>query len=316
VSSSTSNFKYFARAWLAPYVVLLAFLLILLDTIFDRWVVTANPSAGAAKVRRLLSGRERGEVAILGSSRALGAFRPSLIGPQVFNYALEGIRSDVIEALGRASARSADNAPVVIGLDYEMFEPGTTYLGSIDNYLPSVSDARVRALLQRTGHYRWYHAVVGLRYFGTYEYYAKAWVQTRFSPTKVYDRGGACDHNALPPGRLAEHVRTRLAARDVIQLDRERARHFRKLLTDAAGRRFILVTPPYHPAAERTRRLSPEARAFFDDLQRLPNVHWVEVAYHDYPDELFSDTSHVNCAGAARFSREFATHFRALGFAP
>lgn len=304
------------RGWLIPYVALVMLLLLLLDAVFDHWVVTANPSAGPAKVRRLLSRAEAQEVAILGSSRAMGAFRPSLIGSHVFNYGLEGVRSDVVQLLARSLADAGPGAPIVIGLDYEMFSPGPIYLGATDNYLPSVSDPRIRELLQRTGRYRWYYSVVGLRYFGTFEYYAKALVQTRFSPTKIFDRGGACDANALPPGRMAAHVRERLAGRGLIEVDTGRARSFRKTLEDAAHRQFMLVTPPYHHTAETTRKLSAEARAFFAELERLPNVQPIRIDYGEYPDELFSDTSHVNCAGAARFSREFAAKLRALGVRP
>ncbi|MDI1281811.1 hypothetical protein [Brevundimonas sp.] len=88
------------------------------------------------------------------------------------------------------------------------------------------------------------------------------------------------------------------------------------------GTLFIIVPPMTEPIRSQTnRRLGPEVAAFDRLLDGLAGEGVVVSRHWDDPDwadrfDLFYDNTHLNRAGAARFSRQLAAELRATGAIP
>lgn len=258
--------------------------------------IAETPSHGAAKLYRIQSA-DTGEIAIIGSSRALSTYIPDSLGPRYYNYGVNGIGYSVMDIfLGQVLARGG-HQPVIVNFDYEMFYD---QVGDINSYLPHMDIPALKSLLQRNGYYQPQFALMGLRYFGCIDAFAKDWLNERLELTRAINKGAALDKTPFDQAHLDRTIAQR---RDSILDIKPRQGLLDSLYQRFAThpeRRFFLTVAPYHPSYEAS--LSDAtlhwAEAFFRKVDALPNADVLRWDVHAWPDRYFLNTTHVKLEGA------------------
>jgi hypothetical protein len=267
-----------------------------LDWLVRKQLIEQTPSHGAAKLYRIQEPHP-GEIPIIGSSRALCSFIPDSIGPNVYNYGLNGAGFAVMDLFLEHILSRKDTTPIVLNLDYEMFY---YQMGDINSYLPHTDLPGVRPLLQRTGYYSAHMEIPGIRYYGAVDAFMKDNLNERLQLTKSMNKGAVIDKSPFNAQQFAVLVTQR---EDTVLKLNPFPKLVNKLFERIRGhrdRRFVLVVAPYHESYRAS--IFPENLAQADsllaELALEPNVVLLDWDTHDWPDDRFTNTTHVNLAGA------------------
>lgn len=83
----------------------------------NMWLIHNSSGNGISKMERLWQMSHRDEVPILGSSRALGNYVPSLIADNCFNYGVNGMGMDELLFNLKAIRETNSPHPVILNID-------------------------------------------------------------------------------------------------------------------------------------------------------------------------------------------------------
>jgi hypothetical protein len=308
-TSSISSSDRVPWRFLLPVVAGIALGCAALDPLITHGLAWCNPSFGATKVHRMFTEVHPQEVPILGSSRADGSYVPDLIHPDAWNYGIEETGYEVTRMMLERELAKPGNGPVIINFDHSFFLP---YVPNIAHFIPEIRQPAVEACFSKR--LRWYNHVPTLRYFGVTDEYLKAFI-SKYGTGTVQSRGGIFTKHALSPAELAELARLRNASPHAWVAHPKEEQAWLNLLA-STRRTLVVVVAPYHPSYLRT-DTNPEAvQRYLDRMDALPNVHVINLAAMPLPDSCFQNTTHVNWAGAVRFSKELRGQLNALGLLP
>ena len=265
--------------------------------------ISHSESLATGRLARLDDPRKPNEIPIFGASKAEANYVPSVLGPQFYNYGLGSASPDVINMLLATALRHESNQPVVIDLGQWAFHD----VGDPRNYLLLADRPETRNMMRRAGVWKWYFAIPGLRYFGSWDWYVKGLLTDRIALTKRMDRGFIVNLDEAPWSAdvFARDVKKRLQTPMQWGLDPRQRRKLVELVGTAPQRQFVLVLSPLHRSC--LARASGEKK-FRDVLRRMeesaPNLRIIDMSRSNYPDRYFLNTTHMNQRGARAFSAD------------
>ena len=272
----------------------------LANDVVNLWLVRSSSGNPAYKMERLWHGYERGEIPVLGSSRAQGNFVPSEISPKCFDYGCDGMGMPEVVFLLKEIAKRHTEVPVIVNLDPWGF-------GGFDK--PHfVGDYR---LVPESGRVGLAESLPGLRFHGALRKSLTVWLNEQKAVTKVIDNGAVILKNS----RTEEEwrvINSKLTPWVFARSDKgEEA--FESVLASFAPRKVIVVVGP---CCQRFMELYPsyvEFDKYLDHLRTIDNVFVVNMFGSPcFTDADFTDPTHLNIVGARKFTQMFMDAARML----
>lgn len=302
-----------SRAFLVAVAAVLAFAgaALLADFVLARSIARSG-ALEAGRLIRLAEGRDPHEIPIFGASKAEANYMPEALGPRFYNYGLASASPDVANFLIGLELQKPSRAPIVV----DLFQGTFAEVGDPRNYLLLGNRPGTRELLERAGVWRWYYAVPGLRFYGSWDWYVKGLLTDRIALTKRVERGYVHHLDEAPwnAARFARDVEKRLKMPLDWKLDQRQSEDFLALARRAPERNFIVVLSPLHRSFLAHGRGEGQFRR---DLAALiaaaPNLRLIDMTRAPYPDPYFLNTGHLNERGARAFSTDLRRELIRLG---
>lgn len=298
-NSFTSSFKYFLLKYFIPASLILVVAAGLFTFFFERKIILGADINGAYKVNRIIHSTPNNEIAILGSSRAEGAFVPGILGKTFFNYGLSGAQDDVIMFFLNEELRKNKTTPILINFDPEGLDSS---IGDISYYLYNASYGPVKQLMGKE--YRFLYALPVVKYYGSFEIYSKYYLNYKLQLTKATDCGGNFEKNVLTEEKFRSLIKERIATKTVFKNDSALAIKLLFLIKSYPNRKFIFVLSPCHPSYFVNFINHHELLNYINVLQQNNNVSVIDMSKMSYPDSFYINTTHLNYTGAKVFSKQ------------
>lgn len=279
---------------------------LLADRVFTRWVILRSPFPDAGRIQHLYQEND-GEIPIFGTSKAHGHYCPSDMGLNAFNYGLDLASFRVTDVLLQIELAKPKTTPVIIELQFT----DTGQLGDESVFIPFVSDARIRQLLEKFHAMEWRYHLPAIRYFGHYDVYFKDYINEHLHVAKASQGFRELVHP--PPfdqARLDQFVQQRLQETTGYFPDEEENRRLIALITAHPQRLFFLVLSPNHPSYFAHFQNADRLKVFEEKLAVIPNVVLIDHSREPFPDDDFLDTVHLRREGTAKFSQEMGEQIR------
>lgn len=295
----TSSFKYFLLKYFFPASLLFAVVAGLFTFFFERKIILGSDINGAYKVNRIIHTTPKNEIAILGSSRAEGAFVPSTLGKTFFNYGLSGAQDNVILFFLNEELRKNKTTPVLINFDPEGLDSS---IGDVSYYLYNASYEPVKQLMGKE--YKLLYALPVVKYYGSFEIYAKYYLNYKLQLTKATDCGGNFEKNVLTEEKYKSLIKERIATKTIFKNDSALSEELLSLIKSYPNRKFIFVLSPCHPSYFVNFSNQYELLNYLNVLQQNNNVSVIDMSKMSYPDSFYINTTHLNYTGAKVFSKQ------------
>ncbi|NET34318.1 MAG: hypothetical protein F6K19_20215 [Cyanothece sp. SIO1E1] len=299
----TSSFRLFAQ-YLGKTLIFLCVVGLLIHLCFERYIIFSGEVNGASKINRILNKHDEQQIPILGSSRALNHFVPSMISPNSFNYGIDGLAPDTWQFFLHEELKKEKSTAIIINFDLD----GWFYRsGAVDNYLPNYRETKHLIPDLQRSHYH----IPLLKYYGRFEVYFKDWLNERGNFTRITDHGASFKTTQLTDSKFQQLVERRLGAPTEFTDDTKLLDSFLSLVNHTA-REIILVVSPYHSSYLESYCNLSEAQRSLSTLDTISNVHVLDFSQMDLGEEYFFDTTHLNYAGAKLFSSTLHQRLKAL----
>lgn len=300
----SSDMKKFLLSMLGVMGVVIA--LLLANDVICRGLIFASTGSIQYKMYRLFNERPKGEIAVIGSSRAQGHFVPSVLGENVFNYGIDGSSQYETVLHLRALIARNDTAPIIVNLD-----PRGLGRGDLQgDYSLATNRADIPTAAQKLPPLdasTW----PGVRFWGKLRASAANALNAKMGGTKHIDKGAILQRISRNEAEWA-HINANLKAakfgiNDEVWNDLES-------VLNAPHPPIYCVLSPVSPSQY---KLFAAEQENLDGLAKLvkrlrsfPNVKVVDLVTdvcERFPQSKFFDPIHLNEAGARRFSEELKT---------
>jgi hypothetical protein len=297
-NSSISNFKRFCLRFLGPLLLLLIVCGYLFQYLFERAIILKTDIGGAYKINRIINEVHPQEVAMFGSSRMIQTLIPDLLGPNYYNYGLNGTKDDVVQFFLNEEVKKNKTTPIIINLDIEGLN---RQMGSIMYYLYNINYKPVQQLIGNDD--KTYYHLNFVKYYGFYELFLKDYLSSRIVLTKYSNKGASIERNVLLPAAFAEMVKRRGDIAGHFNIDPRLSGNLISIINNHPNRQFIFVIAPCHPSCFKNFKNEAEELNYLAKLQSFKNVRVLNYSKANYADSLFFDTEHLNYFGAVKFSK-------------
>ena len=266
------------------------------------WLMRHSPSCAATKIERGVKGGEGEQVAIFGSSRALGNYVPSMLSTNAFNYGIDGMSLN--EALVLADLylqRNPTDSTVIINLDPWGFEePGKVRL--VGDYRLAGRDSSVRKSIPGLS-LSWTDWMPGFRFQGMLRGLLSHYLNTRWGYSKRVDNGA----ELLRDNRAEEEwavMKSKLEPYSYF-CDPQCEGLVASLYAKQGRHRIVWVVTPISSVHHALLANPSDMMAFLARQVRHPNVSAINLfdTEADYPDSFFTDPIHLNVSGAEKFTQ-------------
>ena len=264
--------------------------LALINDFACRWFISQSTGNPIYKMERLWQSGDKGEIAIVGSSRAQSNYVPSLIATNCFNYGCDG--QGYAETLFHLSALKARGGDVPVIINYD---PWWVTISKSGEY---VGDYR---LAPASGRVSGIDAIPGIRLYGYLRKSVTDWLNAKAAVTKVIDNGAVL----IKTSRSSSEW-------DVIngkqkpysfKRDEESCATFKEALNGFAPRKVYVAVAPCSKRFMELFEGREEFARFMNELDDMPNVSVVNMFGDDRFLEVdFVDTTHLNIDGARKFT--------------
>jgi hypothetical protein len=266
---------------------------------FEKKVILGSESGAAYKVNRILYQQHPNEIPIFGPSLAKADLIPSVLGPDFFDYGIDGIRDDVVLFfLEQECRKQRANRHLVAVFAMEGFTYG---LGDLTAYIPNSNSPAVKNLLGDD--YKLYYSIPFIKYYGQYDNYLKDYLNERMMLTKYKDRGASIEKDIITPDKFSAMVRNRMNTVSRFANDSVLEQRFVRLVRDHPERDFVILIPPFHPSYFNKFENYDDALRFFSYLSQFPNIQVLNYSHQFYPDDCYLNTTHLNYKGAVLFNQ-------------
>ena len=261
-------------------------LMLLVDRV-NVYLICASSGNSAYKMKRLYENPEPDEIAIVGSSRALGNYVPSIISFRCFNYGENGMGFGEILPILRVLRERRTAAPVILNLD-----PWGVCRGT------DVADYR---LAPQSGKVSGWDRVWGVRFFGKLRQNLVAYLDAQRSVTRVIDRGAQLlKNNWAKEAWIA--INAKIGKVDCLS-DLEGVSELIDVLRGFAPRKVYVVICPCSSHWTEMFQGRTNLAALIRALQSIPNVTVLNYfGSMRFSDDDFVDPTHLNIVGARKFS--------------
>lgn len=261
-------------------------LMLLVDRV-NMYLICASSGNSAYKMKRLYENPEPNEIAIVGSSRALGNYVPSIISSRCFNYGENGMHFGEILPILRVLKERRTTAPVILNLD-----PWGVCRGA------DVADYR---LAPQSGKVSGWDRVWGVRFFGKLRQDFVAYLDAQRSVTRVIDRGAQLLKNSWAKEAWVA-INAKIGKVDYM-LDPEVLSELIDVLHGFAPRKVYVVICPCSSHWTEMFQGRTNLAALVKSLQSIPNVTVLDYfGSPRFSDDDFVDPTHLNIVGARKFS--------------
>lgn len=257
------------------------------------------------KMWRLFEGYPKGEIAILGSSRAQSGIVPSIIGDNVFNYGLDGsTQYETVLHLHAVVARR-DTAPIIVNLDPWGIH-GNELRG---DYSLVTKRAHIPTAEQKLPVVNW-DAYSGARFFGQLRPIVSKWLNSKISGTKAIAEGAIITKDSLNDNEW----KTVMQKFDspAFEVNAEVMKDFDAILTKPHAPIIFVISPVtrfwYEKFASDESNVSGLTKliARLGAYQNTVVIDLMTTNVEKYSNAEFFDPTHLNEHGARRFSEELA----------
>lgn len=273
-------------------------LALLIQYVFEKKIILGSESSAGYKVNRILKYTDKNEIPIFGPSTAQSSLIPSMLGPDYFNYGIDGVGDDVMLFFLEHECRKTKTTPYIISV---MNMQGFTYgLGDINGYLMNADDPDVRKLMG--DRYKFYYRIPFIKYYGQYDNYLKDYLNDHMQLTKYKDRGASIEKNAFTKEKFHDLVIERMNSVSRFHNDSSLSARFINVVKGNPAREFILIIPPVHPSCFEKFQNYDDALKFYAYLSAFPNVKVLNYSRNFYPDDCYMNTMHLNYKGAVQFT--------------
>lgn len=270
-----------------------------LNDLFNKRLVLTSTASPTYKTYRLFLAPPVEEIPILGSSRAQAHYVPSLLSPKSFNYGIDG--SGMYETLFhlKQAIRNQETGPIIINLDPWGFRGEYEQRLMADYLLAAQALTVQKELFGR-------HTLPadywpGIRFYGTLRKNLASWMNNRKAMTKRVNNGAVLlltSRNATEWQYINEHIHAQSFSF---------APSWEAPLNECCvqtKRPLIWVIGPAAPKWRGQFTGQSQLNAFIEYLKSYPNNYVVDLYTPtiDYTEEDFTDATHLNEAGARRFT--------------
>ncbi len=273
-----------------------------IDYVWTRFIINGTEMSDAARLSHLI--RERGsEIPIIGNSSAHDDFIPEYLGDDFFNYGMDGISLDVVDALLQIECKKNKRTPILLVVNHFSFRS----IGAPGKFPLFVRQPEIRQMLERLGLMEWRYWVPGLRYFGYYDWHLKDYLAEHLFQVKKTVRGHTVGFDQpFDQQALDEKIRVRLESGYGFVSFPDQDQLLYETISNAPQRTFIIVVPPVHSSCFANFRNAEGFARYLDALRRHTNVVVMDWGRMALADDCFKDTQHLNEKGAREFSRKLA----------
>lgn len=273
-------------------------LCLVLDFVIIKMLV-ASPSGGAYKVHRILTETHPFEIPILGSSRALAHFVPSVINTNCFNYGLDGTGTDVICFFLEAELRKNKNTPIIINFDPWGF---MSSIGDINNYKFAYHDVGVKKLIPAHQHSMQF-LLPGVRFYGTFKSTFSTWLNQRLGITRLTDQGAQLliiEHKQSELDKMASAC-SPWCVEDSATI---KETFFR--LLKCSKRKIYIVVGPTHISHQKQCQNIEKLNQMLTEFSRIPSVCVINTynTADQYEWSDWYDLIHLKADAAKHFSKQ------------
>ncbi len=296
---SISNFKTFLLKLLLPLLAILILILSFFNFFFENEIILSNSVSGASKINRIINETHYNEIPIFGSSAAEGGYIPEIIGNNYYNYGITGTRVDVMLMMLKEECKKTKKSPLIIanfdldGIDHS--------LANLANYIYNSNYGPIKKLLG--DRYQIKYSVPAFKYYGFYENYLQAYLNSKMQSSKYVNKGAYIDKNIIEKKIFDELVEKRKETKTKFFSEKKLTDELFSLIQSNNNRLFIFVVPPYHKSYFEKYQNLNVANKFLNDLDKLKNVKVLDFSKLQLSDSSFHNTSHLNYHGALIFSQ-------------
>ncbi len=265
--------------------------------LLNKWLILSAPSSSSYKTYRMFVEKPKGEIPLLGSSRALGNYMPSLISSRVFDYGING--SGMYETLLflREALKNPESGHILVNLDPWGFhgEYKTSLQG---NYKLALSSLVVRENTE------WSFAdlIPGIRFHGNLRGNLTTYLDGKTSLTRKIDQGAALLLNSRSKKEW-EHINSKIEEQ-TFECHPSWITEINKLNV-TTNHPVIWVVGPVSPHWREHYNGNEKMKNFLAHISSIPNMYVVNLFDDtvDYTEAEFADPTHLNIRGAERFTK-------------
>ena len=288
-----SNFKRF---------VLLNFLIIvfiglIIDFLFYNLIILKTDSLPAYKYYKMLNEYNEHEIPILGSSRALGSYVPSLINQDAFNYGMDGSGFSSILFMLDEELKKDKKSNIIINLDFNNMNLDKE---SAYKIIPIYNEAK-----ELIPSKNFLYTIPFVRFFGNYMYYVRFHLRTKVDITKIHDKGGLFEIQKKSKVQFLKDVAKRKQDSISFNINKNSINLLTNLILKTE-REIWFIVAPYHTSflSMLSNNTKKEIELFVQLLERFDNVKILDYStLFNKNEDYFFDTTHITYEGAKVFSK-------------
>lgn len=258
---------------------------------------TAN---SAGKIERIFSSDTQDEIALFGSSRALGNYCPSMIASGFYDYGMNG--QGMTETLFLVREYLKRHHPRMVLIDISPWgfdDPAKAKF--VGDYRLVGADGAVRRLLP-AGQMSWTDWLPGIRFQGNLRKALTQYINARMATTKKID----CGAEILLNSRTAEEWK--VIDKELYDYDFSFPQQSQALLDDLYAvhgkSKIVWIVSPIAPSMRAHFKTPEKLQSFLNDQSIRKDVFAFSCLgrTNDFPQVFFVDHRHLNIRGAEKFS--------------
>ncbi len=289
--------------------VLLTVMALSVNDLVSYKLVMSSTSNTTYKMYRLFKRSPNDEIQILGSSRAVLHFVPSLFTQKCFNYGVRGSTMHETLLHLKHAAQINSKYPIIVNLDAWGFpqDERTIFRG---DYKLVLNEPLVRETLpdELT---TFSNRCLGIRFYGELRTNIATFLYARETNSKTLDNGAVLEKVHPTEREWAVIIRETLPKESVSFYCND---IYQKILNEiyaTTSRPIIWVVGPYASPWKTMFEGIKDLELFLMKQTSHPNVYTYDFySKLDYPNSLFKDLTHLNEKGADQFTQEFITIMR------
>lgn len=288
-------------------VVLATVAMILANDALNSYLIFSSSNSNPYKMYRLFTNPEKGEIPILGSSRAEAGFAPLELSEHAFNYGLSGSSARETALHLKAVLSREGGGLVIVNLDPWGLGNGRfrgKYLFVADNPIVKSEPKIKLPLIEK---------VVGARFHGETRANLSEFMNNRLAVTKTMERGAILQRLSRNEEEWA-YIISKCEASSCSCNDETRKMLGEILASNTRYEVVFVVSPIAKPWWDRFVG-HVELAEIEQWLCSFPHVHVIDRARTSdgYDLSEFMDLTHLNEKGARRFTKEIKVVLRDLG---
>ena len=284
-----------------------AVIMMLANEALNRYLIFSSSNSNPYKMYRLFNNPEKGEIPILGSSRAEAGFAPLELSKHAFNYGLSGSSMRETAFHLKSVLSRNEGGLVIVNLDPWGLGNGG-FLGEYrfvaDNPLVKAEPKVKRQLIDK---------IVGIRFHGETRGNLAECMNNRLAVTKTMERGAILQRLSRSEEEWT-YIISKCESRSC-SWDEETKRMLGDLLATNDRHEIVFVVSPIAKPWWDLFTGHAELLELEQWLRSFPHVHVIEHTGTSDGYELleFMDLTHLNEKGARRFTRELKSHLQSIG---